>query len=104
MPEAVSYINHGGQNSIMTGLMYGVPQIICPGNNFERRYNATSISNLKAGILLEPGNFNAETIMRIINDFSENPSYMLNSKEAGEHLSCLGGAEKAVTVLENLLK
>ncbi|WP_368489687.1 hypothetical protein [Clostridium sp. BJN0013] len=23
MPEAIAYINHGGQNSIMTGLMYG---------------------------------------------------------------------------------
>ncbi|BAH07327.1 hypothetical protein [Clostridium kluyveri] len=26
MPETAAYINHGGQNSIMTGLMYGVPQ------------------------------------------------------------------------------
>ena len=37
MPEAIAYINHGGQNSIMTGLIYGVPQIICPGNVFERQ-------------------------------------------------------------------
>lgn len=29
MPEAIAYINHGGQNSIMAGLIYGVPQIIC---------------------------------------------------------------------------
>jgi len=28
MPEAVSFINHGGQNSVMTGLVNGVPQII----------------------------------------------------------------------------
>jgi hypothetical protein len=32
MPETKVYINHGGQNSIMTGLIYGIPQIICPGN------------------------------------------------------------------------
>ncbi|CAB1252987.1 hypothetical protein ACFHWD_01415 [Clostridium sp. MT-14] len=26
IPETVAYINRGSQNSIMTGLMYGVPQ------------------------------------------------------------------------------
>jgi UDP:flavonoid glycosyltransferase YjiC (YdhE family) len=37
MPEAVAFINHGGQNSVMTGLINGIPQIICPGNIFERQ-------------------------------------------------------------------
>lgn len=58
MPEAIAYINHGGQNSIMTGLIYWVSQIVCPGNLFERRYNADSIVNLKAGVSLEANDFN----------------------------------------------
>lgn len=81
MPEAAAYINHGGQNSVMTGLMYGVPQIVCPGNGFERRYNAASMVNLKAGVSLESNDFNTETIKKIVNDFICNPVYAKILKE-----------------------
>lgn len=103
MPEAAAYINHGGQNSVMTGLMYGVPQIVCPGNGFERRYNAASMVNLKAGVSLESNDFNTETIKKIVNDFICNPVYAKNSKRAGEQLLSLGGVDKAVEVIEDLM-
>lgn len=103
MPETIAYINHGGQNSIMTGLIYGVPQIVCPGNVFERKYNAASISNLKAGVSLETNIFNAETIKKIVNEFSTNNIYEDNSKKAGEKLLNLGGTSKAVQAIENII-
>lgn len=103
MPETKVYINHGGQNSVMTGLIYGVPQIICPGNVFERQYNASSIVKLHAGILLETSDFNHETIKRIVSDFNENPAYTNNSKIAGERLLSLGGATKAVRIIEGFI-
>lgn len=104
MPEAIAYINHGGQNSIMTGLIYGVPQIICPGNVFERRYNAASIVNLGAGVSLEVSEFNAETIKSMVNNFNENSIYENNSKKAGEQLLSLGGVNKVVDILEQNYK
>ncbi|MBD7911453.1 glycosyltransferase [Clostridium cibarium] len=103
LPEAVVYINHGGQNSIMTSLIYGVPQIICPGNVFERKYNASSIVKLQAGAMLEVSDFNYETIKKIVNNFNENPVYRNNSKKAGEILLSLGGTAKAVEAIENLI-
>lgn len=103
MPEAKVYINHGGQNSIMTGLVYGVPQIICPGNVFERQYNASSIVKLGAGVLLEASNFNYETIKRIVDDLNEKITYANNSKIAGERLLSLGGAREAVKAIEDLI-
>ncbi|MBW9154235.1 glycosyltransferase [Clostridium estertheticum] len=103
MPEAVAYINHGGQNSIMTGLIYGVPQIICPGNNFERRYNASSIVHLGAGVSLESGDFNAKTIKKIVKELNIKPIYANNSKKSGERLLNLGGVNKVVQVLEDLI-
>jgi uncharacterized protein (TIGR00661 family) len=103
MPEAMAYINHGGQNSIMTGLIYGVPQIICPGNVFERKYNASSIVNLKAGTMLEVKDFNYKIIKEIVDDFNENSTYANNSKKAGDVLLSLGGAAKAVQAIENLI-
>lgn len=103
MPEAVAYINHGGQNSIMTGLIYGVPQIVCPGNVFERRYNAASIANLKAGVSLETKDFNAEMIKDIVNDFNVNKIYANNSKKAGEKLLILRGTSKVVQSIEDII-
>ena len=103
MPEAKVYINHGGQNSVMTGLIYGVPQIICPGNVFERQYNASSIVKLGAGVLLEASNFNYETIKRIVDDLNKKITYANNPKIAVEKLLSLGGANKAVEAIENLI-
>ncbi|MEJ6952275.1 glycosyltransferase, partial [Natronospora cellulosivora (SeqCode)] len=68
LPEAIAFINHGGQNSIMDGLAYGAPQIICPGNVFERRYNAISIDRLEAGKLISEKDFKADKLKKIIND------------------------------------
>lgn len=103
MPEAKVYINHGGQNSIMTGLVYGVPQIICPGNVFERQYNASSIAKLGAGVVLETADFNNETIKRIVGDINEKSIYSNNARIAGERLLSLGGATKAAQAIEGLI-
>lgn len=103
MPQAAAYINHGGQNSIMTGLMYGVPQIVCPGNNFERRYNASSIVTLGAGVMLSADNFNADNIKKIVSSFNNNLSFAVNSRKAGRNLLNLGGVDKAADAIEYLV-
>lgn len=103
MPEAIVYINHGGQNSIMTGLIYGVPQIIYPGKVFERKYNASSIVKLNAGKMLEVNDFDYKIIKGIVDEFNENSTYESNSKKAGEMLLNLGGVTKAIQAIEGLV-
>ena len=103
MPQAAAYINHGGQNSIMTALMYGVPQIICAGGNFERKYNANSIVNLQAGIALSAREFTAEKILAATRRFEEQNTYANNAEHAGDTLRKLGGTKTAVQALETLV-
>jgi len=103
MPEAIVYINHGGQNSIMTGLIYGVPQIIYPGKVFERKYNASSIVKLNAGKMLEVNDFDYKIIKGIVDEFNENSTYASNSKKAGEMLLNLGGVTEAIQAIEKLV-
>lgn len=104
MPGAVAYINHGGQNSIMTGLIFGVPQLICPGNVFERKYNAASVVHLNAGKMLDTEDFRAEQIKKALRDFKTDPSYRKNAISAGEQLASLGGVSKVIEALENLIR
>lgn len=100
MPQAVVYLNHGGQNSIMTGLSYGVPQIICPGNVFERQYNAASIQNLKAGLAITAEMFNPKQIRAMLEKFKSDQTFQINAQLAGEKLLELGGVRKAVEAME----
>jgi uncharacterized protein (TIGR00661 family) len=102
MPRAIAYINHGGQNSIMTGLMFGVPQIMCAGNVFERQYNASSIVKLKAGVSLETNQFTAQMIKNTVESFANETFYSENSKSAGEKLIKLGGVSRVVETLESM--
>jgi len=100
MPDCAAFINHGGQNSIMTGLIYGVPQIIFPGKVFERKYNANSVAKLNAGISLEANDFTSQKIRQIVQEFEVNPMYMNNAKKAGKELLSLGGVSKVIDILE----
>ena len=42
---------------MMDGLRYGVPQLICPGRIFERQYNARSIAENGAGLVVSLSEF-----------------------------------------------
>jgi len=103
MPDGLAFVNHGGQNSIMTGLIYGVPQIIFPGKVFERKYNAQSIQKIKAGFYLDEDDFNADKIISNIKNFETDLSYKENAKEAGEELLKLGGVAKIIDIMEQTI-
>lgn len=56
------FINHVGQNSVVQGLQYGVPQLIVPGKVFERKCNAKSVSDKGAAIVISEKEFTASEI------------------------------------------
>lgn len=101
MPNSTVFINHGGQNSIMTGLVNGTPQIIVPGKVFERRYNAESVVRLKAGKALEPSNFTTQHVRETVKELETDPSYQTNALKVGKNLLGLGGASKVIEILES---
>lgn len=100
MPEAIAFIHHGGQNSVMTGLVYGVPQIVVPGSVFERRYNAMSVVRLGAGVSLESDEFRPGRLLSLVGQLQADTSFRQRALKAGVNLLKLGGAERVVSVLE----
>ena len=91
--NAVLFINHGGQNSIIDGLIYGVPQLICPGKVFERIYNGKSVEKVGSGKVLEHNQFKSEIIKyeseKLIND----NGFRENSKSIGDKLKSHNGID-----------
>ncbi|MBO7506879.1 MAG: hypothetical protein J6T67_05805, partial [Paludibacteraceae bacterium] len=91
LPESVLFINHGGQNSIADGLVYGVPLLVCAGKVFERKYNAQSIVKAGAGEELTVAEFTSEEIRRVALQIINNPDYQRNAYRIGQELTSLGG-------------
>lgn len=102
-PQALVYINHGGQNSCMSGILNGVPQINFPGFINERRFNAEGISRVNAGLFCEKEDFLPERLQEIIKKIEINDEFAKNSLIMKNKLLELGGSRKVIKLMENLI-
>lgn len=100
LPQSVLYINHGGQNSVIDGLIYGVPQLICAGKVFERKYNAGSIVKIGAGLEIPYKDFNSSNIKLYADKIISENKYQENALKTGKVLLSLGGTENIINSLE----
>ena len=99
LDDAVLFINHGGQNSISSGLIHGVPQIIVPGKIFERRFNAECVAENKAGVVMDYRDFNADCLCRVAETIINSPEAFRNAAILGNKISEAGGIN---TLVENI--
>ena len=99
LPECALYINHGGQNSIADALIHGVPQLLCPGKVFERKYNAGKIAELKAGISIDAGDFKAGVIREKAGIILSDGSYADNAAALGRRMCSYEGAREVCSYL-----
>ena len=97
--EAVVYINHGGQNSIVDGLLHGVPQIMVPGKVFERKYNAESVANTDAGIVIDFKDFDLGHIKEAFERITGADTMSDSSRKLGNLLRNAGGVTKIIKEL-----
>lgn len=103
LPQSVLYINHGGQNSVIDGLIYGVPQLICAGKVFERRYNAGSIVKIGAGLEIPYKAFTGRNIKAAADKIISENKYRENALKIGNVLLSQGGTENIIHSLEKCL-
>ena len=96
LDEAVLFINHGGQNSIVDGLIHGVPQIMIPGKVFERRYNARSVVDNGAGVEISINDLCSSMIKEVADQLIESPDAAEKAAILGGKLMSAGGVGKIV--------
>ena len=99
--ESVCFINHGGQNSVVDGLIHGVPQIVVPGKVFERKYNAKSLTDNDAGIAVDYYDFTADHIRTIANQIIHSSQMRQNALALGKKLTEGGGVG---VIVENIMR
>lgn len=102
LPRAAVFVNHGGQNSVMDGIAYGAPQLICPGKVFERHFNADATVRNGLGISLEHERFDVAGVRKAIERLVDGREKFQEAAAVlrGE-LSALGSATKVLDVMES---
>lgn len=103
LEEAVLFINHGGQNSVVDGLIHGVPQIVIPGNVFERKYNAECLEKKNAGAIVTTGKFSSDVIRSNAERLIGSEEIRNNACELGAKLLYAGGVETIMSEISNML-
>jgi hypothetical protein len=97
LPHADWTICHGGHNTVIQSLANKVPLIVFPGPIFERRFNAERVQAAGAGRFGEAPDFNPEWLAQTI---GSREAYAANAARLGEKIRSLGGAPRAVELLE----
>ena len=98
LPRACCFVHHGGQNSTMNALAYGVPQVVVPGRVFERVYNAESIESVGAGRKL--ASFGPDALRGACLRVAGDPSFAEAARALRQELAGLGGAARIVASVE----
>ncbi len=100
--EAGVFINHGGQNSVVDGLIYGVPEIVVPGKVFERIFNASGVESNKAGVMLNYKDFNSNTVRAAFERIVNSGEMKDNAKKLGEKLINAGGVNVIINKIKDM--
>ena len=98
LPRACCFVHHGGQNSTMDALAYGVPQVVVPGRVFERVYNAQSVERAGAGVRL--GSFDSGALRDACRRVIATPSFSDASLVIRQTLIECGGVDHIVSSVE----
>lgn len=102
LPTAAVMIHHGGQNSVMDGLRFAVPQLIYPGKVFERKYNAQSVQQVGAGLACSEKTFDANQIRVNVEELVGQAMYSEKSQIVWEEIAALGGMNRVIALIKQL--
>ncbi|MCE1252438.1 MAG: hypothetical protein LWX83_02690 [Anaerolineae bacterium] len=100
LPQCDGCICHGGQNTMIQSLVYGVPLLILPGPIFERRFNAGQVQKAGAGYMGELPDFNSAWLQTA---FLKQKESAAQAAALGQKINSLGGARQAVEAINNWL-
>ena len=101
--QAALFVSHGGLNSVHDSLYRGVPMLVVP-QQAEQTLNGLRVAELGAGLLLKPGQFNADSVRSRAAQIMGDARFKTAAQRMGDTLRAAGGAVKAADEVEALLQ
>lgn len=101
MKDTRLVIFHGGQDTMLTTLIHGIPSLTIPGNHFERDYNATNLEKLGVSKKLSITSFRSTRLLNETEQILSQP-YFTNCAKIKEKMNQYGGTEACVKIICDL--
>src|SRR5437763_1199256 len=88
------FVTHGGMNSVMEGLSYGVPLVVIP-QMLEQRTTAKRVEELGLGIALESNAVTVDLLQEAVMHVISDRAIHARVQQMGQTLRQMGGAQSA---------
>ena len=102
LPHADVFISHGGMNSTMESLSYGVPLVVIPQIE-EQAITAKQVANLGLGIHLDRSNVDETALKSAVQQILTDTNIQQKVETAQQQILEAGGPKKAREVIEGIL-
>ena len=98
LQRASVFVTHGGMNSVMESLYFGVPMVLVP-QMFEQEKTAQRCVELGLGMTLDPHDLTAETLRAAVEQVQQNPSFRTNVLAMRQNVHAAGGYQRAADAI-----
>ena len=85
----------------LASLFHAVPSIACPGEHYERRYNADRIGELGCGVHASVMDLRPRILAGLMTTIIDDPAFRTAARSAGAALRSLSGSAAAVDIVES---
>jgi len=97
------FVTHGGMNSMMESLYFGVPVVVVP-QIIEQEMTAQRCAGLGLGVALDPNNLTAETLRAAVEEVHQTPSFREHVQAMQQTVREAGGYQRAVDAISNFAR
>jgi MGT family glycosyltransferase len=98
LQRASVFITHGGMNSTMEALYYGVPMVVLP-QMMEQEMTARRIEELGLGVVLDQENLTAERMREALTRIQQDPMLTQRVQAMQQTVHAAGGYQRAADVI-----
>jgi len=103
LPRTDIFITHGGMNSVMEALYYGVPMIAI-SQIPEQSFTAGQIVKFGLGIQLDKQNVTAKVLRETVSQVNEDKSFRINAQNMQTIIKESGGYKEAVKAILSFIE
>ena len=97
------FVTHGGMNSVMESLYFGVPVVVVP-QIIEQEKTAQRCAELGLGLALDPNDLTAEKLRAAVEQVHHTPSFRERVFAMLQTVRAAGGYQRAVDAISNFAR